>query len=126
MAHKVVKKKQQFESKSLCIAKAIDWKNKLPFLYWIFMLFLKERNAKYRDGLCRNEGYDSNQWFAENAYCQWIKKKNKCMAEHIEIGLAELIKRLLLPINYHFGLFPVICDKMSDFVKYAIAFHKVA
>ena len=118
---------KEFESKSLCIAKSVGGKNGKPLLYWLFMLYLKERSTKYRDQIIdTKDGYDSNQWWSENKYSQWIQKKHPVIAEHIKGGLAELIKRLLLPINYHHTLFPVVCDRLNDFVEYALAFHNVA
>eukprot|EP01083_Nonionella_stella_P068796 182936_1 len=48
------------------------------------------------------------------------------MAQNMRAGLTDLTKRTLPPMNYNHALFPIICDRVNDFARYALAFQQVA
>eukprot|EP01083_Nonionella_stella_P163529 538504_1 len=115
------------EGKSLCIAKTVDAKNRKPIMYWLLMLFSKERSGNYRNEIITKEWkYNVVNWWEDNSYCQWIVSNFPNMAENMRAGLTDLVKRTLPPINYNHALFPIICDRLNDFARYALAFQQVA
>eukprot|EP01083_Nonionella_stella_P199501 731501_1 len=115
------------EGKSLCIAKSVDAKNGKPIMYWLLMLFSKERSGNYRNEIITKEWkYNVVNWWEDNSYCQWIVSNFPNMAENMRAGLTDLVKRTLPPINYNHALFPIICDRLNDFARYALAFQQVA
>eukprot|EP01083_Nonionella_stella_P293671 998796_1 len=135
--------------KALSIAKAIDFKNGHPWLYWVFRLFSKQRWAKYRSGeeaglnvesemaelsydktvmLKKEDSYDIHKhWWKDNKFMQWIQSSesplSSDMAGHIQSALEEVAKRYLpaLKCNYHMA--PIICDRVNDYALYALGFH---
>eukprot|EP01084_Bolivina_argentea_P047802 88119_1 len=124
---KLNQKQSNFVSKSLCITKSVDNKNVQPFTYWLLLLYSKERTSKYSLGyLNLKHGYTCNDWWLDNQYCQWMEKTHPIIATYIKVGIGELSKRTLISINYDYTLFPIICDRLNDFAKYAILFHNVA
>eukprot|EP01084_Bolivina_argentea_P002535 4689_1 len=126
-SNKQYEKRSTIESRSLCIGKSIDFKNLKSIMNWLLQLYSKERTEKYLNNqLMISSGYSSNNWFAENEYAKWIMRTHPIIGENIRSGLAELVKRALVPMNYQHILFPLICDRLNDFVEYALAFHRVA
>eukprot|EP01083_Nonionella_stella_P306322 1072404_1 len=41
-------------------------------------------------------------------------------------GLTDLTKRAVRPLHPNHALFPIICDRVNDFARYALAFQQVA
>eukprot|EP01084_Bolivina_argentea_P047806 88125_1 len=117
------------EGTSLSIVKAFDYINRKPITLWLLNLYSQERARKYRNGeLLPSVGYTPGQWWKDpnNKFSKHVTEINSTMATHIEAGVTDFIKRLLPPMNFNYNLFPVICDRLDDFVQYALAFHYIA
>ncbi len=98
-------------------------------MLWLLNLYSQERARKYRyRELEPSKGYTPLDWWADpnNKYSKHVKKMQPIMAKHITSGLTDFIKRLLPPMNFNHTLFPVICDRLDDFLQYALAFHDIA
>eukprot|EP01083_Nonionella_stella_P293673 998803_1 len=138
--------RNKISGKALCIVKAIDIKNRLPWLYWLLHIFSRQRWGKYRkgeeDGLNADNGkqmlyykeqeklkmtdrYDIHKhWWEEHKYMKWIcSTKSRGIAERIRSALEELAKRTLPAINCNYSLAPIICDSVNDYALYALGFH---
>eukprot|EP01083_Nonionella_stella_P087285 242739_1 len=137
--------RNKISGKALCIVKAIDIKNGIPWLYWLLHIFSKQRWAKYRKGEERGLNLDRSQfrpydkketlkltdrydihkhWWEEHKYMKWIcSTKSRGIAERIRSALEELAKRTLPAINCNYSLAPIICDSVNDYALYALGFH---
>eukprot|EP01084_Bolivina_argentea_P021519 39993_1 len=124
---KYARQSTNVESKSLSITKAIDFLNKKNVMVWLFNLYLKKRFKMFQEGkLTPSESYSVSKWWTLSNFGKYMNKKNPIMSTHIQAGIVDFTKRLLTVLNQNYYMFPKICDQLSDFIEYTLAFDAVA
>eukprot|EP01083_Nonionella_stella_P153760 494414_1 len=125
------------EDKSMCITKAVDFKNGYPILKWFCDTFCRDRihghqtiyetyavpfyKYKYhRDKYAA--GYNATSWWLHDSpYCKYIQHQHASMARPMMTAIQAFCKRILPPMNLDWSAGNIIHDNLNSFAEYTMA-----
>eukprot|EP01083_Nonionella_stella_P179117 634856_1 len=125
------------EDKSMCITKAVDFKNGYPILKWFCDTFCRDRihghqtiyetyavpfyKYKYHQDKYA-AGYNATAWWLHDSpYCKYIQHKHAPMALPMMTAVQAFCKRILPPLNFDWSAGNIIHDNLNSFAEYTMA-----
>eukprot|EP01083_Nonionella_stella_P153762 494423_1 len=125
------------EDKSMCITKAVDFKNGYPILKWFCDTFCRDRmkghkmiyetygvpfyKYKYHQDKYA-AGYNATSWWLHDSpYCKYIQHQHGSMALPMMTAIQAFCKRILPPMNLDWSAGNIIHDNLNSFAEYTMA-----
>eukprot|EP01083_Nonionella_stella_P310364 1102395_1 len=125
------------EDKSMCITKAVDFKNEYPILKWFHDIYSRDRvrghktiyetygvpfyKYKYHQDKYA-AGYNATSWWLHDSpYCKYIQHQHGSMARPMMTAVQAFCKRVLPPMNFDWSAGNIIHDNLNSFAEYTMA-----